>query len=166
VRRVLLGLLGLPLLLAACGEDDAVPEGAAREARVYAAIVADAADAADAAAGGGRDPGIVFVEPLDPDDPISLEVQAGVVQRVRREVDVRFVDSREAALDLDEPGAPVRGDGLLLGLGPVPEGRSRVEVEVRRYRHRDEEVRQVVALQRVEREWRVTDRQEVEADVG
>jgi hypothetical protein len=76
---------------------------------------------------------LVFVESLGPE--LDLQVQVELVGRFEAEgVELRFIDARtEAVLD-QEPGVPVRGDGTLVGLGPIPEG-ARVDLRVEVYRH-------------------------------
>ena len=65
---------------------------------------------------------------------IGLQVQVELVSRFEeRGYDLRFLDSADEALDDAEPGLPVRGGALLIGLGPVPEGR-RVDVRAEVYR--------------------------------
>jgi hypothetical protein len=78
----------------------------------------------------------VYVEGRD--EVIDLETQAGVVTELEDEIDVRFVDERGEAVEEDDPGEPVRGDSVLLRLGPVSTGGDPVEVEVERYRSLDD----------------------------
>ena len=61
----------------------------------------------------------VFVESLGPGE-IDLDVQVQIVRHFELVVDIRFIDTRAEALDESEGEAPVRDNGLLLGLGPIP----------------------------------------------
>jgi hypothetical protein len=74
----------------------------------------------------------VFVESLGPGE-IDLDVQVEIVRHFELVVDIRFIDTRAEAVDESEGGAPVRDDGLLLGLGLVPvEGPIEIRGEVYR----------------------------------
>ena len=160
--RVLPGaLLVLISIGAGCSANGGDPLSEdAREVAVYAAVIRDVAESLPT---GDEDPSerIVFVEPLDPDSAIGLEVQAGVVLELEDVATVSFIDDREAALDHDEEGAPVRKGAALIALGPLPESRRRVVVDVERYAHeRDvEHLRYVV--ERVGEGWGVTERRSV-----
>jgi hypothetical protein len=61
----------------------------------------------------------VFVESLATSG-IDLDVQVEIVNHFEPAVGIRFVDIRTEALDETAAGAPVRDEGLLFGLGPVP----------------------------------------------
>ena len=118
MRRSRLLFAGLSLLMpmSGCGN------GSAREepgVGIYAAAIGWFVDE-HAGVGRGRSfEETVYVEAVG-DADISLEVQAGVVERLEDFVTVRFIDSREEAVDTSKPGDPVRGGGLLIGLGSVP----------------------------------------------
>lgn len=62
---------------------------------------------------------IVFIESLA-SGVIDLDVQIEVVGHFEELAEIRFIDTREEAVDQEEPGAPVRDGGMLLGLGAVP----------------------------------------------
>lgn len=76
----------------------------------------------------------LFVEPLGDGYVIDLKVQAKVVKNLEAIAEVRFIDDRMEAVQADEPGQPVRPNGMLVALGPLVQG-SEVErtVQVRRY---------------------------------
>ena len=66
----------------------------------------------------------MYVVPLGESD-IDATVQADVASELHDVADVRFADERSEALDEDEPGMPVRDDGVLVAIGDVAErGRS------------------------------------------
>lgn len=76
----------------------------------------------------------VFVEPLGDGFVIDLRVQAKVVSNLEAVAEVRFIDDRIEAVDTDEPGRPVKPNGLLVGLGPlVQASETERTVQVRRY---------------------------------
>jgi hypothetical protein len=134
--RFLVALVAILLIAPACstgptGEDD-------RDAAVYAAVVrwllTDEGGAPGFVPFGPDDDRPVFIEPIDPDG-IPLEVQVGVIERLEDLAELRFVDTREEALDETEPTAPVHSDGVLLGLGSISE---ESPPTVRGERYRDE----------------------------
>lgn len=100
----------------------------------------------------------LFIEAAG-EEAIPLGVQAELVTRLEDEGElaVRFIDTREEAIDTLEPADPVRDDGVLIGLGPLPDiARTPVRLYAERYR----EVRDVVAyeivLERRDGRWQVT----------
>jgi hypothetical protein len=78
------------------------------------------------------DPLPVFVEPRGEGTSIDLEVQAEVVESVADVADVRFIDTRDEALESDDESGliVVRDGGLLIRLGPVLEEGQRVTLDV------------------------------------
>ena len=98
----------------------------------------------------------IFVEGIG-EAPIPLGVEAEVVNRLDDAMTVRFIDSREEAIDTSEPGDPVRDEGVLIGLGSVPDvQRSRVRLYVDRYRNVSDVAAYEMALERRGGTWRVT----------
>ena len=116
--RGVVAILVSGALLAGCGSDDGSGDSGVADA--YIAIVewvlAEPEFVPDPTLD-GMSP--VFVESLGPGE-IDLEVQVAIVRYFEPVVEIRFIDIRTEALDESEVGAPVRGGGLLLGLGPVP----------------------------------------------
>lgn len=113
-----------------CGDDDRQePSPAAREAAIYAAVVAEAA----AVPGPSEERPVVFVGPLEPVYPIGLEVQVAVVDTLAERADVRFVDEPAQAT---QDGTTFIGDGVLVLVGPIPDG-DRVTVATEVYRSPD-----------------------------
>lgn len=97
----------------------------------------------------------VFVEAVD-EDPIPLAVQAEVVRRLEDETAVRFIDTREEAIDSAEPGDPVRDDGMLIGLGPVGDtGHRPVRVYAERYLDLIDVVAYEIGLELTDGRWQV-----------
>lgn len=90
----------------------------------------------------------LFVESFDPEG-IPLEVQVEMVADFEDRFDVRFIDDRVEATDVELPGSPVRPESLLLGLGAIV-GEDTVDVrselyfnetDIRAYRYNlDEQV--------------------------
>lgn len=52
-------------------------------------------------------------------EPFALEDQVTMIEAVEESHDLRFVDDIEAAVDREDPEAPPRDDGLLLGIGTI-----------------------------------------------
>lgn len=79
---------------------------------------------------------VVLVHPLDDAADIPLAVQADVLD-VLDDLDefaaVRFVDELADVVRADEPGQPVRGGAVAVGLGPVEERDGLVSVRTTRY---------------------------------
>jgi hypothetical protein len=126
---VLLVAIGIPAALVGCGGDGEDADDEERTALVLEAIVRDYA--ADLAVEPDVVP-VVFVAEAD-DVEISIGVQAATVEAVHDDVDVRFVDDRDEAIDDEVDGAPLRVPGVLLGLGPIDSEPAVVEVDVERY---------------------------------
>jgi hypothetical protein len=143
----------LALLLGGCGDDEddraATPEEVA--AQVYASVVAWFAD--DMPPPEEGELVAVYLDGLDDDVPI--EVQVEVLDVLDDEVDVRFIDDDEEAVDEELDGAPVRKEGLLLRLGPIVERDGRREVDVERYEGEGEASRYRFVLESSGDEWRV-----------
>lgn len=161
VWATLLGGLVLVLGAAACSEDSSgtadraanvygamltwvldeeLPLPAPVEGETDTALVTEADEEPGDDEGGRREEDAEEDEDLPPvylvglHREISLQVQVELVSRFEaRGYDLRFLDGAEEALDEAEPNVPVRDGGLLVGLGPIPEGR-RVDVRAEVYR--------------------------------
>lgn len=155
--RIALVLAALALATGACGDDDGdAPAGddpVQRQVDVYAvvlrAVVTDA-DPSLAEAG----PPVVYVAARG-DEPIDVDVQADLVVELEEWTTIRFVDDVEEAVAVDAEGAPVRDEGVLVGLGPVPpEGRV-IDVYADRYESPERTVVFEVTLRRTSSGWEV-----------
>lgn len=119
-----LGLVGL----VGCGNEDP-DDDTLRDAEIYSSIVDDLANRSGMQPAADDLP-VLFIEALDPDG-ISLTVQVEVVAELIEEYEVRFIDDRVEAIEVDLPGQPVRADSLLIGLGPIAVDGSPAAAEVR-----------------------------------
>lgn len=99
---------------------------------IYAAAVEAVVAEARPLPDDGDEPLAVYLEARE-DTEISAEVQVGVVDALEPWASVRFIDSLEEAVEVDADGAPVRGDGVLVGLGVVGDGLASTTVMVDRY---------------------------------
>lgn len=119
-------VLGFCLMLPAC---TSLSPGKERASEVYAAIVEWFASSAVT-----EQPLKVFIEPRGEGASISVDVQAELVSSVEKTATVRFIDTRDEALEENEDGVPVvRDDGILLAFDPVPTDAAVVAVEVAQY---------------------------------
>ncbi len=98
----------------------------------------------------------VYVEPLGDGFVIDLAVQAGVVKNLTPVAEVRFIDNRVEAVQTDEPGQPVKANGMLVGLGPLVEA-SAVErtAQVRTYVSEDRHVDRLATVTAAGDSWTV-----------
>ena len=132
--------------LVACSDSSGEPKDEAAD--VYSAIIRQLLVEQDSATSPGSPAGSqssrgdtaaqslrsVFVEPLGDGYVIDLTVQARVVKTLKALAEVRFIDNRAEAVEKDEPGEPVRNEGMLVGLGPLVQAADRQRtVPVRRY---------------------------------
>ena len=142
-----------------CGSDGA--DATDRDADVYVGVIQALAPAEPAERGQPQPPAtaseldrVVYVGPLDEEEPIPLEVQAAVVEQLVDFATVRFVDERAEAIDDRTAGAPVLEDGVLVLLGPVPAGSS-PSVDAERYVDARDTARVRVDLEPTDGEWQV-----------
>lgn len=99
---------------------------------------------------------VVFVSPREGVD-IGLDVQAGVVVALEDWATIRFIDEITEAIEPNEPDGTVRDGGMLIGLGPVPDGAAHVVVGADRYERADEMTVFELQVQRRSGTWSVTD---------
>lgn len=59
---------------------------------------------------------------------INAEVQVGVVLALDDWATIRFIDDVNEAIDTSVPDQPVKGEGLLIGLGPISSGEATARV--------------------------------------
>lgn len=98
----------------------------------------------------------VFVVAADTHAPISLEVQAGIVDALHGFATIRFVDERSEAIDDTDPHKSVVNDGILVTLGRIPTGARLVNVDAQRYERAGASVTYRMRLQRSGSTWTVT----------
>lgn len=94
-----------------------------RDAEIYQSVIADIVDQSGSELARPDDVPLLFIEAFDADG-IPLEVQVAVVAGFVEDYEIRFIDDRDEALDIDETGQPVRAGSLLIGLGPIVMDRS------------------------------------------
>ncbi len=73
----------------------------------------------------------LFIEAFDPEG-LPLEVQVEIVADFVDRYDVRFIDDRVEATDIETPGTPVRPFSLFVGVGPIA-GDDTADVRAERY---------------------------------
>jgi hypothetical protein len=159
VRRLTL-LVATTVAIGSCSSEGG--QSVERSAHVYAAViralVSEPPGHPDTEAE-ERDR-VVYAGPLGGKVEVSLEVQVAVVEELEEFATIRFVDSRNEAIDDDERGEPVREHGALVLLGSIPDGRS-VSIEAARYVDVDETARFRVTVERSGRKWTVVNAQSI-----
>lgn len=95
----------------------------ARDAAIYRTVIADIVDRSGVALDASEDLPVLFIEAFDADG-IPLEVQVELVSSFIDEYEIRFIDDRDEALELDVADLPVRVNSVLIGLGPIVLGGS------------------------------------------
>jgi hypothetical protein len=95
----------------------------------------------------------VFVVAADERSPISLDVQAGVVDQLHGFATIRFVDERSEAIDEADPRKRVHQDGVLIALGKIPPGHATVAIEAQRYEQAGVSTTERVLLHRTGPTW-------------
>ncbi len=154
MQRLLLRTLtpSLVLMTASCGSGqsgDAVDRASAIYAIVIRAVVSKPAP---------------LPEPLDMPvfvvagerATLSLEVQAAVADELHEFATIRFVDEASQAVDVDEPGRPVREHGVLVTLGEIPDRGDVVTVEAERYERADATLDYRVRVELTDSTWTTT----------
>ena len=96
----------------------------------------------------------VFVVAANSRSPISLEVQAGIVDILHDFATLRFVDERSEAIDTADPHQPVHESGVLITLSNIPPGLTNVTIEAQRYERIDVATTYRITLQRVGTSWK------------
>lgn len=133
--------LGLSLALASAACDPSTETGE-REAAAYTGLVKTVVGPEPFAELDDRRDLVVWIYPLG-DDPIDLDVQVEVLERLEDFATVRFVDEFVEAVLEDETGMPVLEDGVAVGLGPLRQDLSQARVE--RYESEADEPRRFAA---------------------
>jgi hypothetical protein len=96
----------------------------------------------------------VFVVSANTRSPISLEVQAGIVDVLHDFATIRFVDERSEAIDTADPHEPVHEGGVLITLSKIPPGRKNVTIEAQRYERIDVATTYRISLERIGTSWK------------
>jgi hypothetical protein len=96
----------------------------------------------------------VFVVAANKRSPISLEVQAGIVDVLHGFATIRFVDERSEAVDATDAHEPVLEDGVVITLSKIPPGHTNVTIEAQRYERIDVATTYRISLQRVGTSWK------------
>ena len=109
-----IALLGLA---AGCSSRAEVPT-AVRDASIYQSVINDLVDQSGVDLDDSGEMPVVFIESFEPDE-MPLEVQVEVIAGFVERYEIRFIDDRDEAVEIDEAGEPVRAGSLLIGLGPI-----------------------------------------------
>lgn len=118
IRRLRLATAVVALgLLSGC-VNGSETDDSARDAAIYRSVVLDVVDRSGIELDRAEQPPVLFIESLDADE-IPLRVQVEVVGGLIEQYEIRFIDDRDEAVEIDLPGVPVRADSLLIGLGGI-----------------------------------------------
>ena len=130
-------LVGAAALLAAFALtscDDETPAGVVGPADAITAVVAwQAGEQESVIADDGEVELPVIYVVADAGTTIDVGVQAAVAESTVDWATVRFADDVADTFDPDVEGEPVRDDGVMLLLGPIPDPARSIELELVRY---------------------------------
>ncbi len=140
------------LLLAGCGGPS--KDEASRDAQVYVATIRDVLREQPPPEPEDKLP-VVYIVGIG-EKKVAAKVQAEVAAALDDEAEIRFADERSEAVLEDEDGKPVRGDGLLIAIGPVAPDVDPVRVEVEVYRSAADSSKRVVTVGMRSSQWTVT----------
>lgn len=98
---------------------------------------------------------VVYVVGLD-GRRIDDEVQAKLVQELDDDINLHIQDDRSEAIDDSEDDEPVREEGILVLLGPVPEEGPRFDLQLERYQSLDAHEELLMSFRFDGEDWSVT----------
>jgi hypothetical protein len=105
------------LLLVGCPADEE-DDTYERDAAIYYELINDIVKGSTVETEDPETLPTVYIEAFEPEG-ILLEVQVEIVVDFQERYNIRFVDDRIEATDIELPGSPVRPESLLLGMGPI-----------------------------------------------
>lgn len=152
-RAVLVAAATLPFAaaLGSCSDSTDDPTaGTGRSTAVYRAVLEWVITQEPAPLDG--DELLVFVDDRD-EGAVDIDVQGTLIEDLADTAEIRFIDDRAEAVDIDDVGSPVREGGVLVGLGAVPGEGDVVEVYVDRYRHATDVAAWTFTLSRTGEAW-------------
>jgi hypothetical protein len=134
-----LSLVALSAVIASCGNDDGNETQTVDHAEAITAIIAWQADEQEPVVddNGEEQLPVIFVA-ADAGATIDVGVQAEVAAATVDWATVRFADDTADTFDPDLDGEPVRDDGVLLLIGPMPDPAQMIELDLVRYRSVDD----------------------------
>lgn len=104
-------------LLSGCA-NGGEPDHTVRDAAIYRSVVIDLVDRSQADLDPSDALPVLFIEALGANG-IPLKVQVEIVAGFVDQYEIRFIDHRDEAIEVDLPGQPVRDQSLLVGLGDI-----------------------------------------------
>jgi hypothetical protein len=120
--------------IASCNDADDTPADVVDAADAITAIVAWQAEEQEPVIDADGEPKlpVIFLVPGD-GAVIDIGVQADVAESTHDWANVRFADDIADTFDADLEGEPVRDEGAMLLVGPIPEPAQTIEVDLIRY---------------------------------
>lgn len=133
-RQIGAGALFAALVLGACDGDDTTSSGVVGAADAITAIVAWQADEQPPVLDddGEAQLPVIFLVAGD-GETLDVGIQADVTEAVVDMATVRFADDVADTFDTSLEGEPVRDQGVMLRIGPIPEPARTVVVDVDRF---------------------------------
>lgn len=107
------------------------------------------------AANPGEALSVVYVVGFGEHD-VPATVQSDVAAELHDEVDVRFADERDEAINTEEVDQPVPDSGVLLVVGDIPEDGSPIDVSIEVYRSQRDASTMVFTMAERTSSWVVT----------
>jgi hypothetical protein len=137
-QRVGIALISL-VAVASCDDADDTPAGVVDAADAITAIVAWQAEEQEPVLGPDGEPEspVIFVVAGD-GAAIDIGVQADVAESTHDWANVRFADDVADTFDADLEGEPVKDEGAMLLIGPIPEPAESIDVDLIRYTTADD----------------------------
>ncbi len=122
------------LALGACDSSDTAPDDMVDPSDAITAIVAWQADDQEPVIGDDGEPKLPVVYVVAGDGAtIDVGIQADVAESTNDWATVRFADHVADTFNPDVDGEPVRDDGAMLLVGPIPEPARSIEIDLVRY---------------------------------
>lgn len=87
---------------------------------------------------------------------VAATVQSDVAAELHDEIDVRFADDRDEAIETDQPDRPVPDSGVLLVVDEIPEDGDPIDVAIEIYRSERDESTVVFTFAEGTSSWAVT----------
>lgn len=116
--RCLVVVLAFLVLLSGCGNRQPAVDNTGRDAAVYRTVILDLVDRSTVDLDGTEEIPILFIEALGADD-FGLPLQIEIIATFLDQYEIRFIDDRAEAIEIDLPRSPVRAGSLLIGLRPI-----------------------------------------------
>lgn len=123
-------VVAIATVVVACDQND--DAAGSRQVDVLVVAIRDVVGDQPAANSGETLP-VVYVVGVG-EHEVAATVQSDVAAELHDEVDVRFADERDEAIESEEVDQPVPDSGVLLMVGDIPEDGNSIDVSIEIYR--------------------------------